>query len=298
MKKIKTGKMNSQKYIYSFIIFALVLSLSHTSMYAQKDKQYIRNGNKLYHDNKFEEAELKYRKAIEINDKNIKADYNLADALYKKESYSEAAGKFEFLVNKVEDEKLAGDIAYNLGNSYFKVAEAATKSGDPQQMQLSMEHYKKALESYKNAMKLNSKDNDARYNYELAKRSLQQQQQQQQQQQNQDQQDKKDQENKDKQDQQQNKDGQDKKDQENKDKQDQQQNKDGQDKQDKQDKQQGQQDQENKDKQQQQPKPQQGKKMSKEQAEQMLKAMQQKEKGTLKKMKTQKSKKVKIEKNW
>lgn len=268
------------------IMLLLLLPLTEAS--AKNDKKLIRQGNKEYHNENFQEAELKYRKAGEINADNYKADFNLADALYKKEAYSEAAGKFEFLKDKVEDKKIAADVAYNLGNSYFMQAKKASESQDMQAMQMSMTHMKKAVEAFKDALRKNPADNDARHNYELAKRVLeQQQQQQQQQQQNKQNQDK---QNQDKQDQ--NKDGE-QKDKQDQNKQDQ--NKDGRQK-DSEQKQgnKGEQDEKNKE-QQQQAEP---KKMSKEEAEKMLKALQQKEKGTIKKMKRQKVKKTKIEKNW
>jgi hypothetical protein len=297
-------------------ILILLLICSPAIANAKNDKKFVREGNKAYHNENYEEAELSYRKASEINSENFKADFNLADALYKKEAYNEAAGKLEFLKDKAVEPKTVADISYNLGNSYFMQAQKASESQNPQQLQMSINHLKKAVESYKDALRNNPADNDARHNYELAKRMLQdQQKQQQQQQQNQDQ--NQDQQNKDqnKQDQDgqnkdQNKDGQNKQDQnqdgqnqENKDKQ-------GQDKQDqngenKQDQEkQGDEKKEGQGKegenQEQQGKQQQAKpvKMSKDEAEKMLKALQQKEKGTLKKMKRQNTKKAKIEKNW
>jgi hypothetical protein len=274
-------------------ILILILSIfcfSSFSSVAKDDKKYVRQGNKSYENKKYNEAEIKYRKALAENPANHRAEFNLGDALYKQGNYKEAGEKFELMNNKKLNKNTKNDIQYNLGNSYFEQGREKAKSGDTQG---SMDFLNKAIDSYKGAMKLDGKDDNARYNYELARRMLIQQQQQQQQQnkdnkdQNKDKQDKKEQNKDDK-----NKDNKDK----NKDKN--QQNKDDKNKDKNKDKGDNQNDKQNQNKQpEQQPEPQKSK-ISDKDAERILNALQSKEKEKMNKMKKMKSSKSNIEKKW
>lgn len=269
-----------KKITLLIIIFAVPLL-------AQENKKLIREGNKLYEQQKYDEAEIQYMKANEKEQSHI-ADFNIADALYKQGKFKEATEKFEELTAAdLDDDKLAS-VYHNLGNSYLKSKE-----------------YEKSIEAYKNALRRNPDDDDTRYNLEYAKKMLQQQQQQQEQ----DNKNNENEDNKDKQDQQdKNKDNQDNKQQDDKkddkkdgdDKQDQQQQGDNKEKQDKKDKQQKQgdkKDSQDKKEQQQQAQPRQGK-ISKQDAERMLQALQEQERKLLKNLKKQKGESQNLEKNW
>ena len=186
----------------------------------------------------YQQAEINYRKAMETTPNYDKANYNLGNSLYRQERYEDAGKAFEKVANNQSSSKDLRERAYhNLGNSLLK-----------------QDKYKESIDAYKNALKLNPKDMDSKYNLEYARkkmmRQMQQQQQNQQNQQNQDQnQDQQQQQggqgqqdqNKDKQDQNggQGQQNQDKDKDQNKDKQNQQQQ--GQDQQDKKDQQQQQQ---------------------------------------------------------
>src|SRR5690606_8144010 len=149
-------------------------------------------------------------------DKRITSTFNLGNALYKEEHYDEAMQKVQDIASSKEIGKnTIAKANHNLRNALFQ-------SGK----------YEVIIAAYNNALKLNPKDDDTRYNLELSKQYLQQQQDQEKQQQNQDK------KNQDKNKNDENGDGD--KDKQDKDKQDQ--NKDGKDNQ-KQDKNDGKQDQ-------------------------------------------------------
>ncbi len=256
--------------------------------FSQNENSLIREGNKLFEEKKYPEAEIEYRKSLEVAPKSFKGNFNLADALYEQKNYEEASKLFNDIASKNLSKKVKADAYHNLGNSL-----------------LDQQKIEESIEAYKNALRNNPKDKETKYNLEYAKQLLKKQQQQQDQNKdNKDQQDKdKQDENKDKQDQNkdekeqnqdkqdQNKDQQEKnedKQDENKDKQEQNQDQQKQE-QDKQDKQ---------DQQKQQPKP---KEISKKDAERMLQALKNGEKETLeklKKAKAAKAQRVKIEKDW
>ena len=240
---------------------------------AQSDKKLVRQGNKDFQTGNYNEAEINYRKALDKNPKKQSAQFNLGDALYEQENYEKAAEVFaNSHVEKSSDFDKSNTL-YNLGNSFLK-----------------SNKLEESIAAYKQSLKFNPRNEEARYNLEYA-RQKQTQQDQQNQDQNKD--DKQDQD-KDKQDQ-------------NKDQQDQ--NQDQQDpNKDQQNQQQDQQDQQNQDQQKQDQKNQQGQqneqqaqKISKKDAERMLEALKNNEKKTLEKLKKEKKKNAKViksEKDW
>lgn len=182
--------------MWSRIILINIVLLLAMNGFAQKERKYIRQGNKEFEKQDYENSEVLYRKAMDLDEKKThKPLFNIGDALYKQEKYDDAASEF----NNLTDYELSKDekakIYHNLGNSYLK-----------------NKKYKESIEAYKNALRNNPNDMDTKYNLVYAQKKLDQQQQQQQNQdQNKDQnKDNKDQ-NKDKQNQDQNKDQQDKK---------------------------------------------------------------------------------------
>lgn len=173
----------------TLIIALLVASAS----FAQNDRRYITQGNKLFRSGQFDKAEVAYRKAIEKNPRNPQAHYNLGNSLMAQKKDSAAVQSFQ-KSTELETSKIRKAMAFhNMGVVC-------------QQHKM----YGEAIEAYKNSLRLNPKDDATRYNLELCKR----------QQRNQKNQDKQDQ-NKQK-----DKNGNDKKDekQKNKDKQDQKKN--------------------------------------------------------------------------
>ena len=259
-------------------IFVILFVLAYLPGMAQSDNKLVREGNKKYEEGLFEEAEVDYRKALEKNENSLKGEFNLGDAIYQQNNFTESAKVFNEITRKFADKKVRAEAFHNLGNSY-----------------LEDKKYKESIEAYKNALRLNPQDYDTKYNLSYAREKLKEQQQQQQQQQQQNQNQKK---NQDQQDSQQDKQKQ---------KQDQQQNQQQQqqDQQRKQQQQQNQQQQqkpgEQKDQQEKQQAQPQPRKISKEDAQRMLQALKDDEKETMKKLlklQAQKSKSVKTEKDW
>ena len=137
------------------IILPLLLSISST---AQNKKSLLRTGNDLYTDSSYNQAEIQYRKSLEKDQDYFNASFNLADAIYKQERYSESSGLFDALKDNAPTNEDLTKIYHNLGNSLFK----EQKLDD-------------AIESYKSALRINPDDDDTRYNLALAKQQKQQQ---------------------------------------------------------------------------------------------------------------------------
>ena len=252
------------KYV-SFIIF-IVFSISAAR--AQSERSLVSDGNRMYRDKKYADAEASYRKALEKNKELQQGAFNLGDALYKQERFGEAAEQYTISATRAADARTKAQAYHNLGNALLKGQKLP-----------------ESIAAYKDALKLNPSDADTKYNLAYAKALLQQQQQKQDQQKkdkNQKKDDKKEKQNQE----QRNKDQQ---------KQDQQQDQQKQDKQGENQKAQ-QQDQKHQDQQ----KAQQVKKMqiSKEDAERILEALKNEEKDVQKKLHKKAPARTKVEKDW
>ncbi|MFU8842738.1 MAG: tetratricopeptide repeat protein [Bacteroidales bacterium] len=227
--------------------------LIHLSAYAQKENRFIRSGNDNFFGGNFKEAEVDYMKGLERSPESVKGQYNLGGALYKQENFEDAARLYGSVGTREIDANTRADAFYNLGNTFLK-----------------SQKLNEAIESYKNALRLNPHDEDARYNLEYARRLQQEQQDQQ-------------------------KDNQDQQDDQQQDQQDQQQNKDEQ--QDQKDEEQPQQ----QDQQPQQQQPPQQQDISKQDAERMLEALKEDENKTLDKVRQQQMQRTRsksVDKDW
>jgi len=72
------------------ILVTLMLILSVTALFAQKERWQVRSGNKAYGKGDFQKAELEYRRALDKDSASLRAKYNLANAMYKNQN-AEAA---------------------------------------------------------------------------------------------------------------------------------------------------------------------------------------------------------------
>ncbi|WP_028912935.1 tetratricopeptide repeat protein [Prevotella sp. MA2016] len=160
----------------------MVLLLLATTASAQTDRQYIREGNKQFRVGQYDKAEVSYRKAVEKNPKNAQATYNLGNALMAQKKDSAAVQQFE-QATRLETNPLRKAAAYhNIG----VVCQTHKMYGE-------------AIDAYKQALRLNPKDDETRYNLVLCQRQKKKQDQNQQNNQNKDDQKKDDQKQNDKQ---------------------------------------------------------------------------------------------------
>ena len=138
----------------------------------RRERNYIKDGSKHYNNAEYTKAEVAYRKAIAENSVSDVARFNLASSLAHQEG--EQA--------KAESDSLFTDLAKNAINhtasqrSFYNLGNRAYRSED----------YSNSIEMYKNALRRNPDDDNARQNLRLAQLKLQQQQQNQNQDQQQD----------------------------------------------------------------------------------------------------------------
>ena len=140
------------------ILLLLVLS---TSSFAQNKKSFLRDGNTLYADSSYNDAEMQYRKSLEKDQDYFNASFNLADAVYKQERYEESSALFDALIDNAPTKNDLAKVYHNLGNSLT------------QEQKL-----EEAIEAYKNALRINPNDAETRHNLALSKKQKQEQEQQ------------------------------------------------------------------------------------------------------------------------
>jgi len=140
------------------IIFTLAFSFAAS---AQKERKFVREGNKLFAEGlkdtakldtiTFGKAEIAYRRALQIKPQDFHWNFNLADAIYKQKKAEEAAAEFEKLAEQTKDPKEKSAVLHNLGNSLLQ-----QKKFDP------------SIDAYKKALRINPDDPETKYNLAYA----------------------------------------------------------------------------------------------------------------------------------
>ena len=130
-----------------------VILLNSVVVFAQHPNSKIRKGNTAYKDSSYSDAEQLYREALMKDQSSYEASFNMADAIYKQERYSEANSLFKALSEKTDDKIKKSESYHNLGNSLLKE-----------------QKLDEAIEAYKNALRNNPKDLDTKHNLAYAMR--------------------------------------------------------------------------------------------------------------------------------
>lgn len=174
------------------LLFLFVL-LATTGFAQRLVRQATREGNNLFHKEDYLNAEIQYRKALEVAPNDSLAIYNLGNALIRQQQDEKAKESLQQFVNAASAAQKGGNRAL-ASKAYFNAGDVC----------MAAQQYQEAVQFFKRSLRNNPLDDEARYNLALAQKLLkqqqdenqdqnkddqqQQQQQQDQQQQNQDQQ--------------------------------------------------------------------------------------------------------------
>ena len=164
------------KKAFVVVLSVIVVSVAESGAMAQANRHQLREGNRQYKKEKYDQAEVSYRRALERDSTDFRGQYNLGNSLYRSGKYDEASRHYtEALNNPRLDAKRRAATLHNQGNSNLM---AGKVQGESQ-----MQYLQQAVKSYQEALKLDPKNDNTRYNLAYAMRLLQQAQQQAQQQQ-------------------------------------------------------------------------------------------------------------------
>jgi len=136
------------KIIYLLLLFTFVVNAQ------QKDKV-LPKANEKYVEKNFVEAEADYRISHSKFPSRTVASYNLGNAIYKQNQFSESKYAYANALKNLKTRTQKHKAFHNLGNVLMKEKD-----------------YTQAVEAYKNALRNNPEDDETRYNYALAKKML------------------------------------------------------------------------------------------------------------------------------
>ena len=148
-----------------YILLFTLLALSANCFAQRLVRQATREGNSLFHKEDYLNAEIQYRKALEVGPNDSLAIYNLGNALIHQQQDEKAKESLQQFVN-------AASAAQKGGNRQL-AAKAFYNAGD---VCMAAQQYQEAVNFFKRSLRNNPADDEARYNLFLAQKLLQQQQ--------------------------------------------------------------------------------------------------------------------------
>lgn len=119
----------------------------------------------LYDSGRYDAALKEYQRLLRGSPKDARLAFNAGAAAYQAKNYEQAATHFN-------DSLIASDLGlqerayYNLGNTNYRLGEQAN---DPAQKET---HWQEATNNFGSALKLNSQDADAKFNYDFVRQKL------------------------------------------------------------------------------------------------------------------------------
>jgi len=142
---------------FYILFFALCAGWGGTaSAQRMPERSAVRSGNRQFNKGNYEESIERYGKALNLAPGSFEATYDLGNALYKAERYDQAEQTMrQAAADTLRTEKERAEAFYNLGNAQFR-----------------QKKFKEALESYKQSLRLDPSDVEAKYNYAYTKKLL------------------------------------------------------------------------------------------------------------------------------
>ena len=183
---------NKMKKTFLYILLCGVMSLFVVDATAQRmpERGLVRKGNRLFAKERYEHSSNAYREALQHDSTSFEARYDLANALIRMAmadttAYANPEGSAAKMSsgNLQQAEALLQAAAADSLQTAENRAEAYYNLGNAQFVQQKLQD---ALQSYRRSLVLNPNDMEAKYNYALTKKLLEQNQQNDQNQQNQD----------------------------------------------------------------------------------------------------------------
>ena len=138
-----------------------------------KEKNALREGNKQFEKKAFDKAESAYRNSLAADSLYKTAEYNLAAASYKQgksDKLLSAAKYYEsYLLSLDHNDTLqTSACTYDMANTYFQISQSdSIKASEQSKLFL-----QKAAELYKQSLRLNPQDTNAKYNLAMTQHLL------------------------------------------------------------------------------------------------------------------------------
>src|SRR5438105_4048566 len=95
VRQWESGKVSLCFRAALIALITLITLITSITCSAQTDRSLARDGNKLYKEKKYTDAEVKYKKSLSKNNELNEAKFNLGDAYYKEEKYDDASQQYK-----------------------------------------------------------------------------------------------------------------------------------------------------------------------------------------------------------
>ena len=150
------------------LALALFLTLVSPARAKRVNKQRAnRTATKHFDQEEYAAALDLYREALAMDPESPILNYNLGTTLYKIGEYEDSVEHLQKALLS-EDPEVRQQAYYNIGNAYYKYATAMAEGDIPEAIEL----MESALSDYEWALKLNDKDEDAKYNYKFVQQEI------------------------------------------------------------------------------------------------------------------------------
>lgn len=163
-------------YIYILLTMIAIPTVTFAQKVdGRKVRGHVRDGNKAYEQKLYGKAQESFEDALLIDKIDKTAIYNLANTYYKERMWDEAIAKYqEFLSLESKDQKAISEAWHNMGNALLQKEGEKSKAPMSQQQgqQEKVDFLKESIEAYKNALRFNPEDDEARYNLAVAQRMV------------------------------------------------------------------------------------------------------------------------------
>ncbi len=152
---------------------ALIATSSVQLLWSQtKDKVLFNEGVENYRKGQYQTAQQNFEAVAQQNPQNTRALYNAGNASFLNGDFEKAKTYFGSYVQAAAAPSDKARGYYNMGNVHLQEAMAA--EGNPQTSGQTQSQYKNAINAYKQSLKYNPNDADAKYNLTYAMNKLQQ----------------------------------------------------------------------------------------------------------------------------
>ena len=159
IQHIKNWFHKNKKIVFVLFLLKLFLKIailgvivfSPAKCSAQSTNKLLREGNKFYKNEKYNNATESYSKALQKAPKDVRATFNQGDALYKLNELDKAKELYNTVTKSSKSTDIQAKAHYNIGNIWYK-----------------QEKWEESAKAYKQSLKLNPKDAEAKYNLMMA----------------------------------------------------------------------------------------------------------------------------------
>src|SRR5262249_18514773 len=151
-----------------FVLLGIVLAAPAADAWWLDPQARAREGNRLYTAGKYDDAATAYNQALVDDPDSPMLHFNLGDAAYKQAKYEDALAAFAQVPAGDANPARAARVAYNIGNTKYRLGEAK-ESSDPQ---AALGLWGEALAAYRRALGAAPDDADAKFNHEFVEKKI------------------------------------------------------------------------------------------------------------------------------